>query len=1050
MGWKEERLKQIQSIDYNSIGTTPTQSKDAASSSGVINTLDSITSGLKAFNENPISKGVNALGLGLQKGTGVSFLNKLLNPEVEAQYDERRKEYPIISKAGEIGGYALPFSAAGKVVSKLPGLATKATTLTGKIGQGAAKGALEGIIVGGAMGGIDAGIDYAQGKGTAGEIGQKALTDAAVMGTGGAFLGGLVPAVGAGINKLGTKFATNQALNRINQTYQNLSQQGISGFNPNVTPPPTVGNLPNTQQFIVSGQQTVNKTLKEKALSKWDNFYRNWVDNASDLNKFSKAAGPKDTTYQTAMNAKKVSGTVEYIINKNLVDKNGNNLGEGLKTIAQDIPKDKELAFWDYMLHKHNVARVREGKPIDFTDANGNLISFTSQDSQNMANQYAQANPEFVQLSKRVNDFLTKFSDAWRKDTGLTTDTLLAELRKKYPDYIPTQRQFSELEKGSVNGARKGFVDQPSTIDTATGSDRNVINPLENIMNLVNRTVRTARRNEIGQKIIEAIQKDPNKLKGYAEIVPDNFATPQEWRHFQKGDMSLDNMVTVRVGGKEVNLMINNKEFLDTINGAANSNMDSKSLLNFSNKLFKGLITQYNPIFAVRNVARDIPSSYIYGSTKNPFKFGADLYRASKEMLKKNSTLYEQYQALGGKSSNFFSPAESTLYKEAMLKPNGIKELPKTVLKKIEGFNNFTETLPRFAEYQRVIRAGGTPQEALYKAGEVTVNFARGGTKAKNIDAKLVPYLNASIQGLDRFARGVINNLGGMAIKGLTAITAPTIIQEVWNQTIDPEGYKALDNRTKDNYFVFATGSKDAPFIKVPKSRELAVLFSSLFQRLYRASKGEENSFKGFSNTVATNFSPTNPIENNMFSPIYNLKSNKDFADRPIVPEYMKQLSPGLQYDEKTSALAKEIGEKANLSPKQIDYIIKSYTGVIGQLGIPAMAEKGNAVKAIKTQFVSDPAYSNQSITDFYDNLNKLRTAAADRNAKEKLPSKFVTPEEKARNTFEKRSETMSKIRKSVKNGTEEEKKDAQIRINKIAANVNDVYKNLKLPSLKK
>jgi hypothetical protein len=421
-------------------------------------------------------------------------------------------------------------------------------------------------------------------------------------------------------------------------------------------------------------------------------------------------------------------------------------------------------------------------------------------------------------------------------------------------------------------------------------------------------------------------------------------------------------------------------------------------------------------------------------------KFGKDLFNAGKEILGKGKQ-YEQYQALGGGGSNFFSPDKVTLAKEALMNPkSGIRQLPKKILNKIGDFNNFTEAVPRFAEFQRTLKKGGNAQDALFNAGEISVNFARGGDKAKALDKRFVPYFNASIQGLDRFARGVKSNPLGFAGKALTSITAPTVITELWNRNVDPEGYKNLDNRTKDNYFVFAQG--DGKFLKLPKSREIAVLFSSLFQRMHRLASGEENSFKGFTNTVATNFSPVNPIENNIYSPLtLNLLTNKDFANRDIVPAYMKNLSSELQYDEKTSEIAKKIGEVAKLSPKQIDYIIRSYTGVIGQMGLPLVTKDASISKPLTSQFQSDSVYSNQNVTDFYDNLKTLTTKAYDKNVLENIPSNVVTPEERFKNFFAKQSDMMSKLRKYSKDGTEEEKRQAQKQISDIAKIMNSALK---------
>jgi len=98
----------------------------------------------------------------------------------------------------------------------------------------------------------------------------------------------------------------------------------------------------------------------------------------------------------------------------------------------------------------------------------------------------------------------------------------------------------------------------------------------------------------------------------------------------------------------------------------------------------------------------------------------------------------------------------------------------------------------------------------------------------------------------------------------------------------------------------------------------------------------------------------------------------------------MQGLSPELQYDENTSAPAKLIGKVLNVSPKQVDYLVRSYTGFLGEFGIPATAEgRGQnvgqrMVNVLKKTYVADPLYSNDVISDFYDLKDKYDTANRD------------------------------------------------------------------------
>ena len=842
----------------------------------------------------------------------------------------------------------------------------------------------------------------------------------------------------------------------------------------NVTTPlktelnPSIGATDRTKLSvgIVTGENQAKTTFKDKR----ENLYARTIDtNIAIRNKISEDA------YVLATNSKKVGGTVGNIVSNNLVDMKGNTIGESLSSISKDIPKNEEQDFINYVLQKHNIDRAREGKPID--------PSWNSEQSLKATSLIDQQKPQYKALSDRLNKFLNDFEGEWGNKSGLVSDELWTNLQTMYKNYVPTQRGFSELEQGIAKTQGRGFVGQDNALNKATGSDRDVINPIENIIKLVDRTVRTARYNEVGQSMLESIRKNPTIGK-YAEILADDV----------KINPNVNNIVTVLEKGKEVNVQINDKNLLNSLQGLYKS-VDLNGLESAAksfNNVFKSLITTKNPLFTVRNISRDLPTGYINGSEKNPVKY---LYDWAKSIgdLATNSKVAQQYRGLGGESSNFvnsdktFKSANQIMNRKLKTDEfgqitgskgfNPIYKGLKFIGDKIEKVNNATESAPRLAEFKRVLSKTNDVQKALFASGEITTNFSRGGDVTKKLDNVLVPYLNAGFQGLDKLARQLDprnpKQMLATLIKGGVGIGAPTVVFHYMNQ--DNPYYQELDNRTKDSYFLIPNtfGEKDnqgnaKTFIKIPKAREYGVLFSTLFQRLERVSAGEENALKGFGNTVATNFSPSNPLENNIISPLFNLKANKDFASRNIVPQGMVSdgRSKYLQYDEKSSEITKKIAELANkqgidLSPKQMDYLIKSYTGVIGQLGLPASTKStmsgGNTLskltKPVTTQFISDPLYSNQTVTDFYDNLDKTTRLATDKNLNEKLPSKLLTPEEQRKSIFTKASAQISDINKEIKladakNDTVKVKELKQ-KIIDLAKATNDRYKTLTIVTTK-
>ena len=88
---------------------------------------------LETITNNPVFNKLSALGAGLEKGTKISDLRKVVDPESEKKAEEIMKKAPIISKIGELVGFIAPATG----FSKLAGLVAK--PLLSKIGSQALK-----------------------------------------------------------------------------------------------------------------------------------------------------------------------------------------------------------------------------------------------------------------------------------------------------------------------------------------------------------------------------------------------------------------------------------------------------------------------------------------------------------------------------------------------------------------------------------------------------------------------------------------------------------------------------------------------------------------------------------------------------------------------------------------------------------------------------------------------------------------------------------------------------------------------------------------------
>jgi|GEM_PF-207685 len=414
------------------------------------------------------------------------------------------------------------------------------------------------------------------------------------------------------------------------------------------------------------------------------------------------------------------------------------------------------------------------------------------------------------------------------------------------------------------------------------------------------------------------------------------------------------------------------------------------------------LATGGNPIFGLTsNIYRDIPQAYIMGKYTNPIEFAWALVDATKSIITRDEK-YKRYKRAGG---GFESPVGTDVkylrktIRKMSDKNTGVIGMLDAILGLIEEINNIIETVPRLTIFNKIIDEGGDTYdnrlEAMYQSSDVTVNFQRRGSGGEKQIAstlvQVVPFLNTGIQGLDKFYRGMTDpeTRKTTIIKALATISLFAIAQALYYANDDD--YEELQDYYKNNYWLI----KYAPgkFIRIPKTRELGVLFGVTFERAIREMlHGEEDNGKALIMAFKDNFMvPTAWV----LAPVYDALANRTWYGGNIVSERDKILmTQGYYndvYDDTTSRiavfLAKILPDVEALgpinTPKGIEYLIKQYTGGLGQILLPATTPSSEGpIDGILRKMTVDVAYSSKYIDEFYKIKAKLD--AADRVYKDR------------------------------------------------------------------
>ena len=250
---------------------------------------------------------------------------------------------------------------------------------------------------------------------------------------------------------------------------------------------------------------------------------------------------------------------------------------------------------------------------------------------------------------------------------------------------------------------------------------------------------------------------------------------------------------------------------------------------------------------------------------------------------------------------------------------------------------------------------------AAFEARDALDFSRRGSAPAVRWARANIPFLGAGTEGTRRQIEAAIENPARYFGMGVATASVPTVVNQtgipglVEGQWNNPD-YWQLDQRKRDNDTILKNPLWDGvdsnqEFLKWPREKGPAGLFAQVPEWIATAARGDDASpskrAKEMAGVVASDFLPAgvNPLEPKS---LWNLlgegsglgaemMANYDsFRDKPIVPEWMTRQhpDPSQQYDDRTSVLARFLGEKLGVSPMYIDHAIYGTTAGLGQTAL--------------------------------------------------------------------------------------------------------------------
>ena len=689
---------------------------------------------------------------------------------------------------------------------------------------------------------------------------------------------------------------------------------------------------------------------------------------------------------------------------------------------------DFEEYLWMRHAEERNLAMEERNPDRDDNKALSGIDTEAAQDYlQNLSPEKRKA---YESLAKRVDAMNKGTRQVW-VEYGLESPNTVQAMEDAYDNYVPLMRE--DMDHG--HGTGQGFSVKGNATKHATGSNRAVVDILANMALARERAIVRGEKNRVAKALIGLATLNPNP-EFWKVNTPPTIRTVSERTglvevRVDPAYKSRDNVVMARAvrNGKVVEYSVTFNEHDERAMRMALSlkNLDQDQMSEWLGSVgnvtryFAAMNTQYNPMFGVINIIRDIGSGALnLTTTKLKGKEGRILknvpsalrgiyndlrnHRAGKPGTSEWSKLFEEFKAEGGQTGfrdqykNAKDRAEAI---EQALNPDwwmdtkvgkvltagGALNAPAGVFADkavrptfawLSDYNDAMENTVRLAAYKEARDMGLSKQESASIAKNLTVNFNRKGRIGREMGS-LYAFFNASVQGTARMAETLSGPRGKQIIAG--GITLG-VIQAVAMAMAGMDDGEPPDF-VKDRNIIIPTG--DGKYLSIPtplgfnvlpvlgRSITEAFIYGKPMKRALHIGEVMLDMFNPIGTaSVLQTFTPT------VVDPMAAIIENKDWTGKPIAREDFNSLSPTPGHSrakDTSTAISRGISEALNYltggnkyragmispTPDQIDYLAVQIGGGVWR----ETSKIGQAAESVITG-QELPSYKRPLLGKFY------------------------------------------------------------------------------------
>lgn len=694
-----------------------------------------------------------------------------------------------------------------------------------------------------------------------------------------------------------------------------------------------------------------------------------------------------------------------------LSDAIGLALGENWRGWDDDLMAD----FAAYLVSRRAVHEYQRFRAGEIPNPPG---KFTEGDYRVTIEEIEKAHPHWVDAAAQVHEWGRNMLRK-KYEAGFITQKLYEELSAR-PDYVPFMRDLTDLDR-EVQAAPNQVL-RSSILKAFKGSKRSVINPLESMLADSYHTNALIKRNDIFKAlddlgemagpgrgaIVERIPAhqlkgtdvdvdqvlknaakqaglNPSDVDALTMFVDDMLGENAKATVFKVGEINEkgEPIIYVWRDGKKKALRLADgdfgREMYDALSGM---NKEVHNLfvtaMSLPSTVLRYSITT-SPPFMFANYLRDQVSAWVLtGDGYIPVVSGLKGMR-DEVTQSEISRIYNSFGGIMGGADVASLDKGRVMRDLKALNKKGYKVKRFT---DIRGFNEvigITETGTRLgvfsSAYKRAIKDGLSEYEAAVEAAfqaRDLIDFGRHGSQTHTV-RRLVTFLNASIQGLDKTIRTLgaegairkaiapyVNKQAGRPLSARDKRALGTAAKAwakllttglfglalAYAQRENPD-YEEVSDYLRATHWVYVTRDAENKVMvyALPKPFELGFI-SNLFERTFDATYGRNPiALQAFLDGLYEVTAPPTGIA--LFDVTSEIKHNVDNQGRPIVGPDIAGYEPWRQYNAYTSELAKNLGYVTGLSPAKIDHAIQGFGASWGRI----ITDASNAREQEKSTF---------------------------------------------------------------------------------------------------